>query len=492
MNDCKLFVPSVYSNVNEDIMHIRRLIPLTFLLFALVPSRAGAQDLAKMVKHLFDQATINSPSAGVDHTSHFFLGDEALNRLPRQLNVALAAQLASFPLASSSGGFTFGLNARGEVVPTSTNFGPSFAERGVTIGRKQLNFGFTYQQTGYSKFEGIDLENGDLKFVSEHNNCCPAGANAPGSPTDFTPEFERDLLQRRLSATIDTKTTAFFANYGVTDRFDVGVAVPIVNVKIDARIDGEVIRTATAANPTIHSFDGLGLTTKSFADSGSATGLGDILLRAKYNVYRTPAAAFAAALDLRLPTGNEDNLLGTGATQTQVFFIGSGEYARFSPHVNFGYTFSNGETSALTSGVDAGDISDLHIPTTVTPDADPIDRTVPDEVNYTFGFNFAASSKVTVGFDVRGRTLRDVPRFGLENGVFANRAPGPLPTASFTAPNDVTIESSTGNLNLLLGVVGGKINLGGTFLLNITVLFPMTDAGLKPKPTPVIGFDYVF
>ena len=41
-----------------------------------------------------------------------------------------------------------------------------------------------------------------------------------------------------LRATIKTKTTAFFANYGVTDRFDVGVALPIVNVSIDARVDG--------------------------------------------------------------------------------------------------------------------------------------------------------------------------------------------------------------------------------------------------------------
>ena len=44
----------------------------------------------------------------------------------------------------------------------------------------------------------------------------------------------------------------------------------------------------------------------------------------------------------------------------------------------------------------------------------------------------------------------------------------------------------------MLGVVGGKFNLGGTFLLNLSLLFPLTDAGLKPKPTPVVGFDYVF
>ena len=44
----------------------------------------------------------------------------------------------------------------------------------------------------------------------------------------------------------------------------------------------------------------------------------------------------------------------------------------------------------------------------------------------------------------------------------------------------------------MLGVIGGKINIGPKFILNATVLFALTDGGLKPKPTPVIGFDYVF
>ncbi|MGH9202705.1 MAG: hypothetical protein ACRD2A_15885, partial [Vicinamibacterales bacterium] len=96
-------------------------------LLALVPSEAHAQNLAGMVKNLFDVGTRNAQSGAVNHSSHFFLGGEALTKATRQLNVSLAAQLASFPLASSSGGFTFGTNDRGEVVPTSSTFGPSFA-----------------------------------------------------------------------------------------------------------------------------------------------------------------------------------------------------------------------------------------------------------------------------------------------------------------------------------------------------------------------------
>jgi len=466
---------------------------LTALLVALIPAEARAQELAGKIKHLFDVGSFNVPANNVVHGSHFFLGGEALTKATRQLNVSLAQQLASFPIPSSSGGFTFAVNDRGEVVPTSSTFGPLFAERAVTIGRSKFNFGFSVQATSFSAFEGLDLEDGELQFISQHNNCCPAATGVPSQPTDFTPEFERDLLSSRLRANIDTNTTAFFANYGVTNRFDLGLAIPIVHVSLDASVDGEILRTATAGvTPPLHSFDAAGSRTATFSDSGSATGLGDILLRAKYNFFRSGMSAFAGGLDLRLPTGDKDNLLGTGATQTQLYLIASGEYGRFSPHVNFGYTFSSGEASELAASATTSDLADLSIPPTANVDPDPVDLEVPDEVNYTVGISVAAAPRVTLGFDMRGRTVRDVPRFGLGNVTYANRGPGALPSTSITINNEVTLEPTNGNLNQLLGVVGGKINLGGTFLLNISVLFAMNDAGLKPKPTPVIGFDYVF
>jgi hypothetical protein len=460
-----------------------------------LPADAPAQELAGLVKRLFDAATINAPTTLptgvlVSHQPHFIVG-ENLKLTTREVNVALASQLSAFPLASSSGGFSFSVNDRGEVTPTSTNFGPSFAERGVTIGRKQVNFGFTYQTTSYSSFEGIDLDSGDLNFIREHNDCCPATANNPGAVTNLNPDFERDLLRSRLDADIETQTTALFLNFGVTDRFDVGLAVPFVNVEIQATVNAEILRLGSAATPTTHVFPGGGSTT-SISESGSASGLGDVLLRAKYNVFRSETSAIAGALDLRLPTGDKDNLLGTGATQAKVFFVGSGEYGRFSPHVNFGYTFSSGDTSAeaISFDLDPAAYALSTLPGGFVPNE--IDLSVPDEVNYVVGFSVAPSSRVTLGFDLHGRTLRDVARFSLQDNTYVNRGPGTLPTSNYTENDEFSVESASGNLNLLLGVVGGKINLGGTFLLNLTVLFPMTDDGLKPKPTPVIGFDYVF
>jgi hypothetical protein len=212
-----------------------------------------------------------------------------------------------------------------------------------------------------------------------------------------------------------------------------------VNVSIDASVTGEIIRTATFANPITHSFDGRGQTTRTVSASGSATGIGDVLLRAKYNVYRSSTSAFAAALDLRLPTGDEDDLLGTGATRAQFFAVASGEYGRFSPHVNFGYTVSSGESSA--------DAADVESPGTqfgapaANVNANPLDLTFPDEVNYTFGVDFAAHPRVTVGFDMRGRTIRDVARFSVLNQSYPDRGPGAVRGPERVLPGSESRES---------------------------------------------------
>lgn len=453
----------------------------------------GQEELAGMTKRLFDSVTINAPASGVNHQSHFFLGGENLTLAVRQLNVALASQITTFPLASSSGGLSFVTNERGETTRTSTTFGPLFAERAVTIGRGKLNLGYTFQATSYNSFEGLDLDTDDLRFISQHNNCCPAGSNAPTTTTDFNPAFERDLLLSSLTTTISTNTNAFFANYGLTNSFDVGIAVPFVHVDIDASVTGQILRTATSGiTPPLHTFvEGADVDLKTVSDSGSASGLGDILLRAKYNVYRTETMAFAGALDLRLPTGDEDDLLGTGAYQVQPFFVASGEFGRVSPHVNIGYTFSNGETSAQAADVD--DPEGTFGQPAAGVDQHPLDLSVPDEFNYIFGVSVRAWPRVTFGFDVRGRTLLDVPRFVVQNTTYPNRGPGAtLPTASFEAQDEFVIETRDGNLTQVLGVAGGKVNLTGTLLLNVTVLFPMSSGGLKPKVTPVFGVDYVF
>ena len=300
------------------------------------------------------------------------------------------------------------------------------------------------------------------------------------------------FVEGRRGHGMSSRATVVFGNYGVTDRFDVGFAVPFVHVSIDATVDGTIHRTASFNTPLVHSFDGAGADHATFFESGSSTGLGDISVRAKYNFLRGDTTSLAGFLDLRMPTGDKDELLGTGATRTQMLFVYSGDYGRVSPHVNFGYTFSKGESSAAAAQIEVDPAE--HRTDTITgglPVA-AVDLEFPDELNYIFGVNFAAHPRVTVGFDIHGRTLKDTSRFELRDNTYPNRGPGALPSQPYIALSEFTLIEQKENLNLLLGVIGGKFNIGKTLLLNANLLFPMSDGGLKPNTTLSIGFDYVF
>ena len=470
--------------------------------FILWPISASAQKepLSRVLFDLLLESVIMQSTAatvaGNPHDAHYIPG-LSQNAAPFELNKALVSQLSTFPIGSSSGGFTYNVDpATGAITPASSSFGPSFAERPLTIGRGKFNAGFNYQHAAYNSFEGVDLDDGSIKFLLRHNNCCPATNNSPKDITDLMPFFEGDLAETALSLDLKTDTFTFAGNYGITNNLDVGVVVPFVRVDLQASTRSTIIRLSTGSSGpgdpdpnNIHSWDGRGATIRELpARGGSATGLGDLLFRAKYAFLKTETGGVAAGVDLRLPTGDEEDLLGSGATQTRLLFIGAGQMGNISPHVNFGYTFSSGQLSTTLNDLDVPTIPGSQVLSDLSPSGVGLD--VPDELNYTFGLDYAATPAVTVAFDVIGRTLRNIHRFEVSDTSFrflrANEAQPRTATYS-----QLDLAEGT-NLNLLLGAVGVKVNVGGTLLLTASVLFPITDNGLRPQVTPVFGFDYGF
>ena len=49
-----------------------------------------------------------------------------------------------------------------------------------------------------------------------------------------------------------------------------------------------------------------------------------------------------------------------------------------------------------------------------------------------------------------------------------------------------------GDLHLYLGAAGVRFSPWRTILISANLLFPLTEAGLRDRITPVIGVDYVF
>jgi Putative MetA-pathway of phenol degradation len=418
---------------------------------------AAAQDTPLsqiLVKLIQNDVRLAGPPPGSvfpSHEAHFLPGEDQ-KLAPYLFNQSIVSQLSTFPLGSSAGGFSYTFDpALGTFTRSTHSFGPSFAERAVTLGRKKLAIGANYQHATFTSYEGKPLDNGSVQFYLTHQPISGAF-------------FEGDIIRTSLSMDLKTDTFAFFANVGVTDRLDVGVAVPVSQVSLNASIVADIIRLGTldtGPTSTIHTFDGGG-SSATYKDQGSAMGIGDILLRAKYRLLDTNGGGLAIAMDLRAPTGDSDNLLGTGSTQAKVLAVLSNSYDRFSPHVNLGYTFSGKSKNTFLN--------------------------VTNEFNYAGGAEFAASPKVTIVGDLVGRQLRDSGRLVEQPRAFHwTTQAGVSGTTTFSE-----FALQAGSLNLALASAGVKFNPTRTLLISGNVLFPLSDAGIRSRPVPVIGFEYSF
>jgi hypothetical protein len=436
------------------------------------------------------EITLPTPTTpGFSHSAHFspFTVADLHNpavAIVEAFNKLMVVQLSTFPIGSSAGGFSYAFDPTlGTFRRASSSFGPLFAERAATIGRRRFSAGFNYQHSSYNRFEGSTLNNGTIKFYLRHQECCTSSGGPPVPPnfgvvetpdgTLLNPFFEGDVIEAALSLDVSTDMFAIFGNYGLTDRWDVGVAVPFVHVDMDANVLATIKRLATVSNPLIHTFQaGVDVPTKTFHSSGSATGIGDVELRTKYRLLNFSAGGLAAAADLRMPTGKESDLLG-GSTQFKLFLVESSGTDRLTQHVNVGYTFSSkGNQPVSTTQVVA-------------------QPTFPDEINYAAGLEFVVHPRITVIGDIVGRNLRQAGRLELENKTFQFELPGnPPPPVSSVQFEE--FEPRAGNLNLLFGTAGVKFNPTGNLLFSASVLYPLTDAGLKSRLTTIIGMDYAF
>jgi hypothetical protein len=467
-----------------------------------MPAQAQTpQGVAGLLPNLILNGVRLDAGTPVPHDAHFtplnelYVGTDPRSGRAFQVDAAevvlnfnrlLATQFATFPIGNSSGAFSFRTDeSTGLPVRSTRSFGPSFGERTLTVGRGRLSTGFTYQHTSFDSFEGEDLDDGAIQFLLPHNDCCPSqvGLQATGDGNLLNPGFESDIVTVRLSMKASADTAAFFATYGVTDRLDVGVAVPLVRVDLEATANAEIVRLGTAFTPLVHTFQtGADVSRRAFTEARSASGIGDVMLRTKYNLKQQGAQGLAATFDLRLPTGDAENLLGTGAAQGRVALVASTGSDRIAQHVNVGYTFSGRSDIGNYIG------DDPLLASALLPSDTP-----PDEFTFNGGVEFAATDRVTLLGDFIGRTLRNVGRLDIGERTFTYTPQGqPVLTPPLTSPSFREFQARQGNLTLGLAAFGAKVNIGARALLAAHVLVPLTQGGLRSRVTTTLGFDYTF
>ncbi len=363
---------------------------------------------------------------------------------------AVLMQVSSVPVGSSSGAFTFVRNEEtGESSLKTFGFGPSFAERATTLGKAgAFSLGTTYQRTAFRTFEGVPLRGG-----------LRAEVRLDGRP-----------VAQLFAASIDvsTSTTTFVGTLGVTRDIDLSVSVPWVRLSV-AGMRTSPAAPGTAPDTVIREFE--------------STGIGDVQVRAKWAPYQSERGAAAVAIEARLPTGDQDALIGLPGVRPRLLFLGSTTAGIVSPHVNLSYQFGGG--GAVVREVPDGlpELTDVRLGR---------------EFGYTLGVEIAAHPTVTFSVDVLGRSLRDAARFEYAERGLAPGQGTPELQAAFAGVSSLgrasvfTMTPRVGSLNRWLLAVGAKTSVIGSGLVRLDVLGSLNEAGLKPGITTVLGLEYTF
>lgn len=439
---------------------VRQAVALLMLL--LVSREAQAHDpyvLASPVHHL---ATIFTDLYGPDglkldslatlpdeqpHTAHFnsdFQFDFS------QFTSALVNQFVSVPLPSPSAGFTYEFDPSLGVFRRATRgFGPILADRADTIGAQRVSIGFSFQRFSFDAVEGLDLHK--VPAVFTHDDAALLGG--------------REDVVTTINA-IDAAVSQFtaFATVGVTDRLDVSVAIPVVSNSLSV-VSTATVRRVGTTNQLTHFFrqaDGEVGDVRVFSASGSATGIGDVMVRMKQTVRKHANSALAVGVDLRIPSGDEMELLGSGTPGVQPFAVWSATAQPLSAHVNLSYRW-NGR-SVLAGNTATGASADF-----------------PDQVGYAVGADVTAGQRVTLAFDLLGRYTIGAER---------------LRTATFQALDNTStfpnVAFTKNSFNALSGAAGMKAMVSDNLLLSANVLFGLDDHGVRDRVTPLVGLEYGF
>jgi hypothetical protein len=329
---------------------------------------------------------------------------------------ALLVNLATAPIATSSSGFVYRLDPElGTARRVSDSFGTFFVERAMTSGHGRASFGASGTTVSYDRLDGLHLRDGTLITTANQFGDEPA-------------PFDTESLTLR----IQTSTLTVFGAYGISDRLEIGGALPVVQLHLEGS--------------RLNVYRGQSFVQAS--GKADASGLADAAVRAKYVVASRPGGGFAVAGELRLPTGDETQLLGAGRAAIRVLAVGSVENARVGFHGN--------------AGVVRGGVS--------------------DELTGSGAVSAALTPRLTVAGELLVRRLADL------HEVVAGSAPHP----SFAGVQTRRLLPGGTATTLSSAVTGVKWNATATLVVAGQLLWRVGHGGLTAPCTPTISIDYLF
>jgi hypothetical protein len=388
-------------------MTTRRLLTLAASGSLLAATPAAAQSVSDVLTFLLTNQSVATGSPASDRSAAQSTSDT--------ISRAVRVNLATLPVPTSAGAFTFRLNPQlGTVEQVTRTFGPSFVDRAQTIDAGQAAFRVAFQSLRFSSLDGRNLRDGS--FVTTANQF-----------VDEATPFDADQLTLDIDASVMTLSGTF----GIAEGIELAVAAPIVSLRVDgSRVNIYRGRAFTQATASAHAF-----------------GLADVDIRAKVMLAGDDASGVTAAVDARVPTGREQDLLGAGSLSVKFSGIGSIERGPVSTHAN----------AALSVGGVARELS----------------------LNGAVGV--AASRRVTIMTELLGRWI-DSPGHIL---------PVSAPNPAIPGVETVRLMSGPTSLTTLTIVPGLKWNVSDTWVIGGSFSILLTSSGLTGPLSPFVGLDYL-
>jgi hypothetical protein len=443
-------------------MHMRGVVCAlagTAILCGALP-RVEARSLSQQIDSLFGEGGITldvdaKKPGGTSHRAHFSSSSLATFGL---FVKQLAPNAADFPAISTVPGFTYRYNP--DILSferSSASLGPVFIERPQTLGQGKFDIGMSYLFVDFEELNGKDLDR--LKFRLTHNDCCNE-KNPPPSPG--IPVFENDTADIFFEKfALRSHVVSFFATYGITDRWDVNILLPVVFTSLQLRARAVLNNESGEGEHFFDAANRIAETTRSVDDD--ATGVGDLQIRTKYRLFSGESFNLASGLALRLPTGKRNDFQGLEDTTLMPMLAAAFEWGRFDVHGSSGIEFN----------------------------FDDSDRS---RERYAAGVTLRILEQVALLADVIGNSNLKTDRIGVTVPQFVSlrgRIDEPPSQAGVDLPDfrRFNRKLSTDIIDLN---VGFKTNPFGSVVGFATVFIPLTDDGLRADAIPAVGLEMSF
>jgi hypothetical protein len=372
----------------------------------------------------------NSLEQFVDRSvSRIFTSPVAFPNLVGEFIQREALGSIQLPVPANSTSFTFTYNpSLGVFERSSGSLGPVFVDRAETVGEGRFDLIFSYQFANLKNFDGNNF-GPQLLFGFQAQT--REGATAAGAfhGTDFS---------------LKENVFAFNGTYGITDRWDVNLLMPMLYTTLDL------------GAKTVNSVDGSRTPIASSSFHDKAFGIGDILLRTKYRFLDDPnVVLMAAALTLRMPSGSADNFQGLGDFTITPALIVSRPFGRNDIHMN------------LAMDVDTMDLAQTR-------------------ARYAIGTTLQPLDQLAFLIDILGSSGLANDNFSIPRGpikpVFAS------PTNSFvTNVTPTQVNAFVPRSDIIDLSTGIKFNPFATANIYLLAIIPLTQQGLRAAVIPAGG-----